>query len=524
MEKEIKQKNILLISPTDFQEMAQVKWLSPPLGIIRLAGFLNDNGHCTEYIDTNFWLAAGKKNFLEEKLKNKKWDIIGFSILDDTLLNDIENIYLARKICPGALLIAGGIEAQFNYQTILDKTPCKIVILGEGEIPFLKLANEEPLEKIPGIVVRYDALPLSKELFWQVTTSIEWEKIPYEEYWDFYLEKYKGELNEERLKQIHTIRIFTRNRCPIQCKFCCSTNQLTWAAGKDVVPVIDVISDGENLVSLIKRIKKAHPRLRTVYFTDDEFCMNSNAVTKLCQNIIKKSLDLSFICLARIDRLNEEVISWMAKANFRVINIGIESFSQKVLNEFNKKYNTEIVAEKLNLLKKYGIHPFISIILISPNSSLDDIEITVNKTLEYIKDGLVTASIALACIPLKGSVFNEEYFDFITEVVDIPGTRYKIKKPINILANDPYVREAQLKFYRQINREIKERIAKDGISHPTSARQAQIRLEFMKNIIKSIREKYGLEFGLIYEIPEKKGELMASRALLGVEKDIYQGI
>ena len=111
MENQIKPKNILLVSPTDRQEMAEVKWLSPPLGIIRLSDFLNANGHHSEYFDTNFGLANGKENYLEEKLKSKDWDIIGFSVLDDTLLNDIKNIYLANKLCPKALLVTGGIEA-----------------------------------------------------------------------------------------------------------------------------------------------------------------------------------------------------------------------------------------------------------------------------------------------------------------------------------------------------------------------------------------------------------------------------
>jgi radical SAM superfamily enzyme len=310
----------------------------------------------------------------------------------------------------------------------------------------------------------------------------------------------------------------------MNCKFCSSTNQLTQAAGNRAVPVIDVISDTENLIGLIERIKKAHPRLRTVYFSDDEFCMEPEKVINFCRQALKRKLDLGFICLARIDRLTEEVVFWMAKAGFRVVNIGIESFSQKVLDELDKKYNTEIVEEKIGLLKKYGIHPFISLILISPNSNLDDVEITVDKTLGYIKDGEVTASIALACIPLKGSAFNEEYFDYMTEVVDIPGTCHKIKREINILANDPYVREAQLKFYRGINQEIERRIKEEKITHPTSARQAQMRLEYMKEIIRQIRKKYGIKFGENPKIPNEKGKLMASQALLGAEKDKYQGI
>ena len=141
---------------------ADHNWWSPHYGVIRLTDYLNKNGHNADYFDSIVQLLTKEDNF-EKKLREKKWDIIGFSLLNTTLISDIENIYLAKKVCPDAILVAGGFEAQFNYQTILDKTPCKIVVLAEGEKPLLMLANEVPVGNIPGIIFRNDATPLSKE-------------------------------------------------------------------------------------------------------------------------------------------------------------------------------------------------------------------------------------------------------------------------------------------------------------------------------------------------------------------------
>lgn len=522
MKKKIKQKKILLVSPTSERTMAEVKWLAPPLGILRLAGYLNSRGHQAEWLDTNYHIVAGKGPSLEDKLKEKNWDIIGFSVLDDSLAKDIENMYLAKKLCPNALLVAGGIESQFNYQTILDKSPCKIVILGEGEVQMLMLANETPPEKIPGIVVRKDAVPFTRELFLDATEGIEWEKIPYEGYWDFYMEKYEGQLNEKKLEEIHTIRVFTHNYCPYGCTFCCSTHQLTAASGKAAVPLVDI--GAEDLLRLVERIKRAHPRVRTIYLTDDNFTVNSAKVIKFCQAAIKRNLGLSFMCFARVSDLNKDVLLWMAKANFRLLNIGVESFSQKVLDEINKKYNAAETEGKIRLVQKHGIHPFISVILITPESTLDDVEITVDKTMGLIKDGTVTASIALACIPLKGSTLHERYFDYSTEIIEIPGTKHTVKRHYNILANNPYVREAQLRFYGGINREINKFIKEKGIAHLTSAAQALIRLKFMKQIITDIRRRYKIRRGTQPSIYTDRGRSMASQALHDVDRDKFQGI
>ena len=165
---------------------------------------------------------------VEEKLTENAWDLIGFSVLEESLWQDIENMYLARKLCPKATLVAGGIEAQFNYQTILDKTPCRIVILSEGEIPLRMLCDGAPPHTIPGIVFKNAALPLSQEDFNDATNAIDWEQNPYENYWDHYLAKYGDTVTDENLQEIHTARVFSRNRCPIGCKFCSSTNQITW--------------------------------------------------------------------------------------------------------------------------------------------------------------------------------------------------------------------------------------------------------------------------------------------------------
>ena len=35
---------------------------------------------------------------LEEMLKKFEWDVIGFSVLEETLVNDIKNMYLANRI------------------------------------------------------------------------------------------------------------------------------------------------------------------------------------------------------------------------------------------------------------------------------------------------------------------------------------------------------------------------------------------------------------------------------------------
>lgn len=486
-----KAKKILLISPCTKKTMAENVFTGPHLGIIRLAAHLASKGHKAEYFDINLHTLIAKGTSFEDKLKEKDWDIIGFSTLDETLTLDIKNMYLANKLCPNALLVAGGMGSQFDYQTILDKSPCKIVALGEGEIPLLMLAEDMPLGEIPGIVFRNDAIPLSMENFWEATNAIKWETMPYEKYWDYYIETYGDKVDELIEKEIHTLRIFPKNRCLFKCNFCSSTNQLTLAAGGKAVPIVGLIED--NLIKIIERIIVSHPRVKTIYFSDDNFCIDAEQVISLCKRIIEKDFGISFMCLTRISDLNEDIIKWLVKANFRNLNIGIESFSQKVLEELNKKCDVEVIHRNLELLKKHKLYAFLNIILTTPRSTLNDVEGTVDQAMYYIKDGFFTGGITLAIMPLKGSHFREITYDYMTYIEQIPNTKFFLKKDQMIYSENPYVREAQMRYYNEMDEQLEKKIKEEGIVHATAANVTMIKLKFMKKLITEIRKKYNLK-------------------------------
>lgn len=485
-----KSKKILLISPLTRKDMAESLLTAPPMGIVRLSAFLALKGHEAEYFDINLHMLTGKGPIFEEKIKEKNWDIIGFSTLDRTLSADIGNMYTAKRLCPNSIIVAGGMGSQFDYQTILDKSPCRIVVLGEGEIPMLMLADGAPLGEIPGIIFRNDAIPLDQKTFCEATNVIKWEDIQYEKYWDFYLEKYGDKRNEQAEKQIHTVRVFSKNRCPFRCNYCSSTNQLTLASGGKPVPIVGL--EENNIIDIIERIVKSHPRVRTIYFTDDDFCVNEKRVIDLCKKIIEKKFKVSFMCLTRISDLNEDIIRWLVKANFRNLNIGVESFSQKVLEEINKRCGQDLIHANLALLKKHNLSAFLNIILITPKCNIDDVEETVDQATHYIKDGFFAAGINLACEPLKGSVFRELSTNFMTDLEQIPGTKFFLKRDKLIYAQDPYVREVQMFYYNHIDEEVDRRVKKQHVVHTSAANLAMIKLEFMKGVIVDIRKKYNL--------------------------------
>ena len=78
-------KKILFVSPDMGGISAYRQYHAPPLGVVRLAGYLNSKGHYGEFFDPNLY-ACGKKGLsLEETLKKENWDIVGFSISSELI-------------------------------------------------------------------------------------------------------------------------------------------------------------------------------------------------------------------------------------------------------------------------------------------------------------------------------------------------------------------------------------------------------------------------------------------------------
>jgi radical SAM superfamily enzyme YgiQ (UPF0313 family) len=491
-------KNILFVSPCSNKDNFYRSLMAPALGCLRLTGFLNGRGHNAEYYDPNVRNVRDDVPTLEEKFAEKDWDFIGFSLLEETLQNDLRNIHLAHIVCPSARLIAGGIEAQFNYQNVLDKSPCEIVIAGEGEIPMLMLAEGKSIDTIPGVVFKSRAKPLDQETFDEATGSIAFEDIDYEKYWDFYVDLYGESKTFENDEEIHTVRLFSRNRCPIACKFCSSTNQLTWGSG-ETVPVIS--ASHETLLSVVDRIIVSHPRVKTIYLTDDDFCINKRDVMRFCEKVIARNYEnLTFMCFARATDITEEMLGWMYKANFRRLNIGVESFSPNVLDEMNKRCRVDQIYNALDLVKKSGIKGMFSMILTSPESKIDDVEVTVDEALKFVTQDFCDGGAILAIRPYGGTEFSHMYCDHKSEVLRIDETHghdlgkngFYLQRDDFIWAKDPIVRELQASYSEGLDYVLSEHAKEQNLAHKTSSNIVVAQLNFMKRLINKARECHGL--------------------------------
>ena len=463
--------SVLLIGPYD-PHCGEYTFLAPPLGVWRLAGVLTAAGVEAKVFDPNCCREAPQRA-LERELLAGDWDIVGVSTTGMTLRYDLELAHIVRRMAPRALIVAGGMEATFRPELMFELGPFDLVVLGEGEHPLLELVSRlrqrQPLGGIAGTAERNPegriiSMPqraLTREELRDAIYSTPYDKMPYSAYWERLESAYRvGSLpskaaREAHLAEIRSVRLITLNYCPMGCTFCSATNFLHEAQGS--VAAISRL-EADECLHMIERIVAAHPRVRTIIFQDDIFSFTRDRrILPLCAGIIAAKQSgrlpghLQFISTNRIDAMTPERLSAMRRAGFRVLGFGIESFSQRVLAEFNKAQIHRHIEPMLTAALATGVTPFLDLILSSPHAHLADVAETLQQAYRWLRAGCEIGMYPYV-IPFSGAAFAQDpsltpHTHYAQR--QVAGTGISWQQPAKILPIDPVVTDVILQMERR---------------------------------------------------------------------------
>jgi hypothetical protein len=155
---------------------------------------------------------------------------------------------------------------------------------------------------------------------------------------------------------------------------------------------------------------------------------------------------LQFISTNRIDAMDAERLGAMRRAGFRVLGFGVESFSLKILEEFNKSRIFPYIDSGLKEALGLGITPFLDLILTSPRCGLRDFAETVRRAYRWLLAGCELGMYPYV-IPFSGAAMARDASLAPHTVYTnhrIAGTTVEWKQPSKILPVDLTVRRAIL--------------------------------------------------------------------------------
>ncbi|NQS99905.1 MAG: radical SAM protein [Candidatus Omnitrophica bacterium] len=185
--------------------------------------------------------------------------------------------------------------------------------------------------------------------------------------------------------------------CPFLCNYCITSH------GRKVIykSAARVIRELRHLVS---------SGVRIIRFIDDTFTVNKKRVEEICQGILREGIKVRWSCLSRADTLDENMLDLMKRCGCVRIYVGIESYSQKVCDEFKKGYDCRLINEKLRLIRKMGLESIGFVIVGSPFEQPDDFSCTLKGALSSSLDLIIATTL----VPYPGTPLYEQMKDRIS--------------------------------------------------------------------------------------------------------------
>ena len=299
-----------------------------PLGVYYIGALLKENQYNVQILN---WHDINKTpHLITEVLAEQHADIIGFSILTANRWGGIEIARLAKKINPRVRIVFGGIGATFLWEYFLTHFhDIDYIVIGEGEITFLNLVRcieadrPEAVEALNGVAFRRNGRPIRTP---DAAVISRLDDLP---------------LPARYFAYPHVA--LTRG-CAGNCKFCGSPR--FWGRKVRFHSAAYFV---EQLECLTQK------GLRFFYFSDDTFTCDKKRVIEICQNIIKKKLDITWNAISRVDQVSEEMLCWMRKAGCIQISYGVESGSAKIRALLQKNISLDEIRNAFALTLKYGI-------------------------------------------------------------------------------------------------------------------------------------------------------------------------
>jgi radical SAM superfamily enzyme YgiQ (UPF0313 family) len=284
----------------------------PPFGVLYLAAVLEDAGHEVAVVQVRPDQLA---------LDLTGYGAVGFSLASSATYGFMAAARACSQIAPGALVMVGGVHANFYPDEALREFGADVVCEGESEETILEVLDRAaagaPVRGIAGtrwledgqvrrggprVLMRdIDRLPLPARHLLPVEDAVMSDRLA-------------G-------RDVDMAHVMFSRGCPFPCSFC--------AAGQTRIQYRSGASARAELTHLIDRY-----RVGGFAIVDDNFVVNRRKVADICDAVA--DLDLAWSALSRVDTVDPALLKTMAASGCIEIKYGVESGSEQLLRAMRK--------------------------------------------------------------------------------------------------------------------------------------------------------------------------------------------
>lgn len=337
----------------------------PPLGLLSVSAYLDQKEIEHEVYDGTF---SNEMEFMQ-LIDNFVPDCIAFYV---NFLTRIKVLMIIKKLKQdnrNIKFILGGPDVRYNAAEYLENGADYLVI-GEGEESLYELIIALQNEKDPGAVLGIAYLNDQGKCHTSEERKhfVSLDQLPVPNRKKIEISNYL-----EAWKMSHgysSITVNTQRGCPYTCNWC------SHAVFGDTYRRRSPVSVVEELIILDQTYAPD-----SYWFVDDVFTMSSKWLENFKTELQIKDLKISYECITRADRLNQETIQLLKDTGCNMLWIGAESGSQKIIDFMDRRVDVQLVREMIRLASGLDIKTGTFIMLGYPGETMADIR----KTVEHLK-------------------------------------------------------------------------------------------------------------------------------------------
>ena len=382
-----------------------------PMSLAWIAGFLRSKGHSITVVD-----AFGENPFIFRK----EGDLIVQGLTVQQILEKIPSnvecigVYAAKVVADTITKkIVKSLREKFSVPIVLLENTQSVVayslkvagkeflnlgvdyiILGEGEYRFQKLLECIKNNVTPDFDGLYykkgnDFVLFDKKEF--ITNLDElpfpaWDLFPLENYWK--LGYAHGPM------QSRYIPLLTSRGCPYGCKYCVvpETNARRWRF-RNAKNVVDEMEHWNKKFGVVE-----------FHWEDLNPTIRKDRMLDISKEIIDRGLHFRWKLVAgtKVETMDVNVITQMAKAGCTYISVSPESGSPNVLKLMDKPFNHELGLELVQHMKKEGITTQACFVLGFPGETKEDLNMTKTYIRKLVRAGIDEVALFIMT-PIPGS-------------------------------------------------------------------------------------------------------------------------
>ena len=378
---------VLLIQPRCSAEFTEEVFMHEPLALEYLGAGLKLDGHEVAVIDARI------DSDIEGVFERFNPQVVGITGYTNQapIVKDIAA--RLKAINPNVVIVVGGHHATVRPEDF-NEASIDLIVIGEGVEAIReiveRLKHGRNFDDILGL-----GIPGAKMCFTEKRVHPELDSLPFPD--RTLTEKYRNNYFNEWLKPLASIR--TSLGCTSRCNFCA-----LWA-----------ITDGKYLrrspESVVEELKTI--RETKVFFCDDESMCDVHRIKLLGDLIREAGIHKKFFLYARVDTIvrHPELFRQWRDIGLTQVFVGMESFSDRRLEDLNKGITTKQQAQAVEILDELGILLYANFI-VDPAFSREDFR----ELVRYVRMlNLKYASFSVLT-PLPGTaLYNERESELLTK-------------------------------------------------------------------------------------------------------------